>query len=53
MFNKKETEFTYFNEEWNEPTTSKDERGDFYDTDFNDGIDFYTPSKEKNQTIED
>jgi len=44
---------TFFNDEWNEPTTNKDERGDYYDTDFNDGIDDYIPLKQTITSIED
>ena len=45
--------FTFFNEEWNEPPTNKDERGDNYDTDFEQNIDEYVPLKENNTSIED
>ena len=55
----KEPEFTYFNEEWNmvkEKTkaTPTDERGEYYDTDFYDGVDDYVlPKSNKESTTED
>lgn len=45
--------FRFFDDQWNEPTTDKDGRGDYYDTDFNDGIDDYIPLKPNTTSIED
>ena len=45
--------FQYFDDQWNEPTTIKDERGDYYDTDFEQGVDEYVPKKDSITTIED
>tara|TARA_B110000259_G_C13854007_1_gene338015 strand:- start:515 stop:676 length:162 start_codon:yes stop_codon:yes gene_type:complete len=53
MFKLKEPDFIYFDEQWNEPTTDKDVRGDYYDTDFNDGIDDYILIKPNTTSIED
>jgi hypothetical protein len=33
--------FKFFNDEWNEPTTNTDNRGDNYHTDFEQGVDEY------------
>jgi len=48
----KET-FKFFNDEWNEPTTDNDNRGDNYDTDFEDGVDLYIPKSTPITSIED
>ena len=45
--------FQYFDDQWNEPPTNKDERGDYYDTDFNDGVDDYIPLRPTTTSIED
>jgi len=48
MFKKKESDFTYFNEEWNqrnEPTTDEDY--------LEDGIDYYISTPTKSTAYED
>jgi hypothetical protein len=52
--NDRKENWKFFNEEWNnEAPTDKDERGDYYDTDFEDGIDVYIPMKDNQTSIED
>ena len=41
------------NSNTNEHPTDKDNRGDYYDTDFKDGVDDYIPIKRKTKLIED
>jgi hypothetical protein len=48
MFKLKEPNFTYFNDEWNEPTTN-DDYGDTYE----DGIDERYPYNKSKTSIED
>jgi len=49
----KEPEFIYFEDSWNETPTNKDERGEYYDTDFQQGVDEYQSNDRNITSIED
>ena len=54
MFKKQESDFTYFNEEWNAPLpTTEAQSIDDYGDDHVDGVDEWFPTKDESSTIED